>query len=115
MRPKVLGWRDVHATRMVIGYWHSKDSENKDFPNVHDFVDPDWDQREKAKVIAFLKLPHVSLGYMGWSNCRICLCHNGTEDHMNDEFLWPSGLLHYVECHNVKPPQIFIDMVLKNS
>lgn len=52
----------------------------------------------------------------GWSNCRICEQKNGSTEYnltvLESTWEWPVGLLHYVERHNVRPSQSFIDFIM---
>lgn len=59
------------------------------------------------------KICHViePIHYRGISICRLCGSINGSTEYMLDDYIWPSGLLHYIKDHNVKPPQGFIDYV----
>jgi hypothetical protein len=51
-------------------------------------------------------------GYRGFSMCRLCAAPNGSEEFEWSGYCWPSGLLHYVEAHNVQPPAAFLEVVL---
>ena len=47
----------------------------------------------------------------GFSICRVCECANGSRTFVRGGFMWPDGFRHYIEEHNVKPSDDFIDMV----
>lgn len=49
------------------------------------------------------------------SLCRICGRLNGCSEFTLGEWQWPSGLRHYVEQHNVKPSDEFIEFILNNQ
>ena len=53
---------------------------------------------------------HV-VAYKGISNCRLCKKMNGSTEFVVEGkdyiWKWPSGLLHYVQVHNVKPSRDF--------
>jgi len=51
----------------------------------------------------------------GFSVCRICECVNGGRTFVHDGFMWPDGFRHYIEEHNVKPSDDFIEMVNKKD
>lgn len=110
-----------------VGFWLSKEQYAK-AKNSHgrlvnsgpylwpgDFIDDSWSKKERAKIIDFLESGRLSLAYMGPSPCRLCdLEFNGTKE-LYDEasmYTWPEGYTHYIEVHNVKPPQDLIDYVL---
>ena len=55
---------------------------------------------------------------MGYSPCRLCdFEFNGTADFHDPVgmFYWPEGYAHYVEFHDVKPPQDLIDYMLNKD
>ena len=96
-----------------VGYW--KCYYKPDLPDPHDFIDKSWDHKEKSLIIKFLKNGKVKDAWMGSSECRICGIRNGSECLINGNYVYPSGYVHYIEEHNVKPPQQFIDSVLKKT
>lgn len=53
--------------------------------------------------------------YHGYSKCRLCGCRNGCKEFIIDEFMWPEGFRHYIQAHNVRPTQEFIDFILKEK
>jgi hypothetical protein len=50
--------------------------------------------------------------YLGWSNCCICGCINGTTELSDGAYVWPEGLSHYVREHKVRLPNEFIQHVI---
>ncbi len=102
-------------TIRLIGYW--KSAFEMALPHPINFVDSEWNQKEKNDVIKHLKksqfLPSVSAGH---SYCRLCnKKDNGNREKSDGKFVWPEGFLHYVEEHNVKPPKEFIDNCINND
>ena len=92
-----------------IGFWRSY--QEKSLPNPSNFVDPTWDDNEKQIVINHLKngfrMPYA-MGGLSW--CRF-LCEQeycGALEFTDGYYLWPEGLLHYVQNHEVKLPEEFI-------
>jgi hypothetical protein len=51
--------------------------------------------------------------YMGYSKCRICDRINGVGEFMDDIYLWPEGLAHYVGEHSVRLPQEVVEHILR--
>lgn len=96
-----------------VGFWF--DPKHPDstpgLPKVETMVDTSWGTKERNIVISYLgtTVGLESIAYRGWSDCRICGESNGSCDETDGEWIWPSGFLHYIEDHNVKPPQDFID------
>jgi hypothetical protein len=102
----------------VVGYWsHSPDDSTLPYPQANpkpwngqgDFV-------AKLKVIEQGIRAHrygKLTAYRGFSMCRLCAKLNGSEEFEHAGYRWPSGFLHYIEAHNVRPPQDFADVILK--
>lgn len=91
----------------LIGYWRNDD--HPEYPDPHDLVDRDWapDQREAVQV--YLAGGLYSRHFMGLSPCRFCGRPNGASELTDGSYAWPEGLTHYVETHNVRLPQAFVD------
>lgn len=88
----------------VIGYWQDP-SAPKARPDVRDFVDPGIDPEQRAAVATYLRSGTVFVAAAGFSTCRICGIVNGsTELTDGKHFVWPQGLAHYVEVHDVRLP-----------
>jgi hypothetical protein len=94
---------------ILIGYWHSDDAPR--WPRPVEFVDPTWNANERARVIDHLRRGSVARAYLGRSTCRICGDAVGALELSDGMFIWPEGLLHYVEAHDVRLPQRFVDNV----
>lgn len=93
---------DMNRIRL-IGYWLGPNAAG--WPDVHDFVDRSWDRSERQMVIERLHTgepaPWMS---MGKSRCRFCEVRNGYREYSDGTFLWPEGLVHYLEEHDVRLP-----------
>ena len=104
-----------------VGFWSTTDS-----PDKH--IDASWDINERSIVINYLKNAKVKDYYLGWACCRLdCKkdikkvgdmynvgLHIGCTDMTDGKYIFPEGYVHYLEIHNVKPPQEFIEHVLNN-
>lgn len=53
--------------------------------------------------------------YKGWSTCCMCGCRNGSSEYSYKNFVWPSGLMHYIVDHNVKPSYQFITFIAREA
>lgn len=95
-----------------IGFWHSQFTPG--LPHPIESADAAWSAAERAAVVAYLRsrVDRTVTAYRRSSRCRICDCSNGSEELSDGVYLWPSGYAHYVEAHDVKPPQAFIDRVM---
>ncbi len=100
----------------LIGYWRSSYEPN--WPDPAWFVDELLTKSEISMTVEYLKqgtyLPYAAGGY-SW--CRFC-CDDmrlGNREQTDGKFLWPEKLWHYVECHNVRLPEEFVNEVIKNE
>jgi hypothetical protein len=94
----------------IEGYWYSRHTPQfpKPVPN-----DQPWEgQAEFLKALSKKEVGGPQHRFKGFSLCRICECINGSTEYESGEWSWPSGLRHYVEVHNVKPSDEFIEWVL---
>jgi hypothetical protein len=104
------------TTLKVIGYWQSFHEPH--YPDPGSFVDDTWNVEEKAKVIAYLKAAHempYAFGGNSWCRFRCGIVSLGNTEFTDGAYLWPAGLLHYVETHNVKLPREVLDHMLSNK
>jgi hypothetical protein len=86
-----------------IGYWLSESAPG--CPDVHDFVDPEWDAQEREAVAAWLRTgENFFAQQMGFSRCRFCGIRNGSLELTDSMYLWPEGLVHHVDDHAVRLP-----------
>lgn len=91
--------------RIPIGYWYSEYEPKLPFP-IENSSQLSISNREK--LISYLKLNHSTIRYLGLSECRICHKDNGSTDVFDDKYVWPEGLVHYIEIHNVELPEEFV-------
>src|SRR5262245_54921819 len=104
----------------AVGYWsRSPDDTALPYPQTNAAA---W--QRQAQFVARLQAIEQGvrerrhgklIGYRGFSMCRLCGIPNGSEEVVWGGFRWPSGLLHYVEAHNVRLPDAFVDAVLKSE
>ncbi|MEO0899207.1 MAG: hypothetical protein AAFY71_22540 [Bacteroidota bacterium] len=101
-----------HELRLM-GYWHASYETEYDYPDPGQFVDEEWDEEEKELVLAYLKKGEVFVNFRGSSWCRFkCgVGPLGFQELTDGFYVWPSGLSHYVEEHQVRLPQEFVDHV----
>jgi hypothetical protein len=99
-----------------IGYWHS--IYEPMYPDPGHFVDDTWDNEEKEKIAAYLRSGHqmdYAFGGVSWCRFRCGFRDLGSLEFTDGKYLWPEGLVHYIEKHNVKLPQEVIDFMLVNK
>lgn len=99
-----------------IGFWVSK--FEPDLPDPHNFLDPGFWQEDIdlcMEVVHALNRGKSTAQYRGMSTCRICGELNGSKDLSNGEYVWPSGLGHYVQKHGLRLPDVFINSLLNRE
>lgn len=94
----------------LIGFWRG--DRAPDWPDVERFVDASWDEQERDLVATYLGSGQVWRWSPGVSRCRFCEKPNGAATWTDGVYAWPEGLAHYVEEHQVRLPQEFVDHVL---
>lgn len=103
----------------TIGYWREQGIAGlfDRNPDPHDQLDVNWDLTERARVVEHLKRGRVHEAWFGYSycrfNCGIPDCDMGSRDLTDGDYVWPEGYVHYVEMHYVKPPEQFVQHVLR--
>lgn len=100
-----------------VGYWAGRD--NPYLPHPKFLVDPEWHQGERNQIIEYLQSGHSCSQWRGFSYCRfkcgIDDWHMGYRDLTDGEWIWPEGLAHYVEKHQIRLPDSFVASMQKNS
>ncbi len=99
----------------ALGYWFNELAPNH-YPRPHALVGR-WQPDRRAAVAAYLRSGTVFERYGGLSYCRFhCGVPNralGTYDLFDGQWIWPSGLAHYVEAHDVRLPERFVRHALR--
>ena len=113
----------------LIGYWNDKlqdgsrlyDGRNSDeyaqYPSPMDLVSPGWLGEELSSLINYLNSGAICAMFRGWSTCRF-LYENpriGGNELTDGVWVWPDGLAHYVEAHDVFLPMEFVDHARNNA
>lgn len=102
----------VKGILLRMGYWRS--SLEPEWPDPAWFVEENWDPEEKKMVLRHLEACHsMPYAMAGLSWCRFCCGETppGASEISDGYYVIPSGFVHYVEMHNVKPPKEFMDRV----
>ncbi len=98
-----------------IGYWH--DSTHPEFPDPGRFVDEEWDREERASIIEYLRSGHsqpYACGGSSWCRFRCGNSRLGSGEFTDGTYLWPQGLVHYIEKHSVRLPKEVVEFMLSN-
>ncbi len=105
----------------AIGYWSQGDGDASTLlPSPKHHVDASWDPLERETVSFYLRggLSNIRVfaKWMGYSWCRFdcdTSDYNMYSACLTDKvYAWPEGFVHYIERHDVRPPQEFVDHVL---
>jgi hypothetical protein len=100
----------------AIGYWHSFNEPS--LPDPGSFVDDAWNSEERDKIVAYLRAAHqmpYAFAGVSWCRFRCGISDLGSTEYTDGKYLWPVGLVHYVEKHNVKLPREVIDFMLNHK
>ena len=109
------GYQSDNPERKYIGYWRVVNGRGYDepaeLPDPHDFVDDDWARgSEHIFVSTLVQTATPFAQWRGVSHCRCCDKSNGSQClTMDGSWVWPQGFAHYIQEHNVRPPQEFLD------
>ena len=76
-------------------------------------VSANYSEDVKSKIVHYLKSGNVFLPSLGYSYCRfrcgVSSFEMGTRDLTDGVWMWPEGFAHYVESHDIKLPEKFIE------
>jgi len=101
-----------------VGFWSDEHLDTA-LPHPREFIDPAWSSQERAIVANYLRNGQEHASYRGFSYCRFHCgkpsTQMGSRDLTDGVYVWPQGFVHYIEDHNVKPPQEFISHVLAHA
>lgn len=94
---------DDTAHLRAVGYWRPMDRRRKSSrPDPRALVDTTRTPQERTALAAHLRAGTVLLRWLGSSTCRFCgLRPNGNTCLTDGVNVWPEGLAHYVEAHDV--------------
>jgi len=101
-----------------IGYWHS--IYDSGFPDPGNFVDKEWNKEEREHILRYLQagrsMPYDAMG-VSWCRFRCGVVHLGAGEFTDGKYVWPEGLAHYIDKHEVRLPHEVVAYMLsdKNS
>jgi len=101
---------DPFENLIKVGYWYSQYEPHLPMPTP---MDGDQNPEYRQRIVEYLKAGKTLHAYRGSSSCRVCdLRVNGSKDFTDGTYVWPQGLAHYVEEHNTKLPDDFVEHIL---
>jgi hypothetical protein len=99
---------DPHAGQLIeVGYWTT--GWDPDRPNPGSFVDPDWSHEERQEVLGHLRAGIA----LPWEQgpvefCSFCGSVLVVQELTDGTYVWPTGLIHYVDAHAIRLPGLFV-------
>lgn len=99
----------------VLGWWFDEQAPGN-LPRPQLLVSP-WPSAEQAAVQAYLRAGKTLVTYVGRSHCRFACGERamGSTDLTDGTFVWPAGLVHYVDRHAVRLPAHFVAHVVARA
>lgn len=100
----------------AIGYWYQPNDLTGLGPRLPEpsfLVLPGWiEPQQKQQLLRYLRSAPLFEVYRGYSWCRFhCSasdCEMGNREFWDGDWVWPEGLAHYIENHDVKLPDAFV-------
>ncbi len=112
---------DNVMTLRGIGYWVDLEepwlqrfaaSFVRPLPDPRRLVQPGWERERRASIVSYLRSGHELHHFMGYSYCRfdcgVDESEMGDKDLTDGVWVWPEGLPHYLEAHDVCVPDEFV-------
>ncbi|MCI4066122.1 hypothetical protein MRQ36_27670 [Micromonospora sp. R77] len=97
-------------TLRLIGYWCGPGEEH--WPDPALLVDGEADAANQRRVSAYLRGGTRFVATAGHSLCRLCGTRNGSSELTDGKyFVWPEGLAHYIDAHNVRLPDEITELM----
>lgn len=99
----------------VLGWWFHERTPDV-WPRPQRLVGR-WRAKERAAVLGYLAAGRTLVTYPRGSCCRFACGTRamGNRDLTDGTFVWPDGLLHYVERHGVRLPERFVARALAGN
>ncbi len=95
----------------LVGYWRHVLSQC-DWPEPQFLPTLNYNTEEKTRITAYLNSGIRIWEALGYSHCRfdcgIPAKKMGCSDVTDGIWLWPEGLVHYIEVHNILLPSDFL-------
>jgi hypothetical protein len=117
-RRRVGYWCDDHRASMrawdesiaedVESVPHDGMADGGFFIHPRHLVDPGWAREERPGIVRYLNEAPAIIHFCGLSYCRFGCGTNGSAEHSDGVWVWPEGLAHYLERHDVRLPEDFV-------
>jgi hypothetical protein len=96
------------------GLWRDPDEDAEGFPLFEELVDPDWNPKDRDRLIAYLEAaPAVLASEAPAIECKLCGVSIGDPSAFgyDGEWIWPCSLAHYVRKHDLRLPDTMVDHI----
>lgn len=99
---------------MREGFWYSEQEPWLPHPQTaHVENNGNWvGRKEFVEELKWFQRVLTPLQYRGFSQCRVCGCSNGSAEYKHAGWEWPSGFIHYVEEHGIRPSLAFQEFIM---
>ena len=98
-----------------LGFWRQTVNSKENLPFPTEMIDTSWSKSEKKQVINYIKSFKPGNHQKGTASCRICNERLGSGECSDGNYVFPEKFEHYLEKHNVKPPQEFVNIALNKA
>jgi hypothetical protein len=99
-------------TARLLGYWKASLRDSYALPQHFEASLP---PAVRKSIVAYLDSAPIVNQTRGHSYCRYGCGDNGSAERTDGEWVWPTGLSHYVKVHNVALPREFIDHIERTT
>lgn len=100
-----------------FGFFNLPTENEIDIPQFSDFIEPDWLSGEKDKIINYLRNADCILAASKPpAKCFLCdekVCLASFRS--DGVWLWPTVLSHYVERHEIRLPDAFVEKIREGN
>lgn len=110
---------DMQQSTVRIGFWPDKNDKHEIQKIISALTDMSWKHQKQIEynnVVKFFSGYDDKLSYKGDSYCRVCGQSNGSDEYTRTVrkivFVYPSGFVHYIVQHGIKPDQLLIDFIM---
>lgn len=113
MNPRPVAESQSAMKRLeTLGFWFNERAPSS-YPRPQRLIGS-WDSDVRTAVQTYLRAGSSLCSYAGRSYCRFdCGERNmGNRDLTDGTFAWPEGLVHYIDVHEVRLPEPFVQHVV---
>lgn len=115
-------WPETRArVTNMVGYWAWLEGDGPPgdqrcpLPDPRRLVDPGWRPHHRELIAGYVRAGVVVVHWCGLSPCRFGCGAYGSTCMSDGVWLWPEGLVHYVECHSLRLPDEFVATMEGNA